>query len=208
MDRYKERATGNFYIDPNNYFKEQFEAIREACRKAYESDNIIDTEIDNTQKIDESKPLQSDSKQCHTMPIIYDLEYVMKEKAKEKKKYEICCKALAKFTKELEDIANKGKNATGEDIVILRVKYRETLDIVRKLKLKVDTYKAKQFKEELESYHGRLLRSDYGVLRIVSSCHIEGEISLRLETEEKTRVWDKYFESKEAIMNYIKCYLV
>lgn len=205
MISYKEKSSGNWEIAENHPFKEQFERIRESCKRNF---NKQDTESKDSEYEEESQ-VQSDSKQqCNTIPILYDLEYVLKQKQKEKKKYEICCKALSKYKKKLEDIANQGKNATGEAVVVLRVKYRETLDITRKLKSYIDKYEAIQFKEELESYHGRLLRSDYGILKIIDSCHIEGEISLRFETEEKQKVFNKDFKSKAEVLNYIKCYSI
>lgn len=205
--KYKERATGNFYIDPDNYFKEQFEAIREACKKSYENDNIIDTEIDETLKID--KPIQSDSEQWHTM-FVEDLKIKEQARKEREKEYNLLVIEYEKMKKELQDMIVEGKSKTLESEKIkLRQKYRKHFLEAKVIKDEIDRYETIFFNEELSTYHGRLLRSDFGFLKIIDHYYdITGKASLRLETEEKEKQYDKDFESKEAIMNYIKCYLV
>lgn len=208
-NRYKERSTGNFRIDPDNYFKEQFEAIREACRRAYESDNIIDTEIDETPKLDNHKPLQRDSEQWQAM-FVEDLKIKEQARKEREKEYNLLIIEYEKMKKELQDIIVEGKSKTLESEKIrLRQKYRKGFLEAKKIKDEIDRYEAIFFNEELSTYHGRLLRSDFGFLKIIDHYYdITGKASLRLETEEKEKQYDKDFENKEAIMNYIKCYLV
>lgn len=209
MERYKERCTGNFYIAPDNPFKEHFEAIREACKKSYENDSIIDTEIDETPKINRSEPLQSDSEQWQAM-LVEDLKIKEQARKEREREYDLLVIEYEKVKKELQDMIVEGKSKILESEKIkLRQKYRKRFLEAKTIKDEIDRYEAIFFNEELSTYHGRLLRSDFGFLKIIDHYYdITGKASLRLETEEKEKQYDKDFESKEAMMNYIRCYLI
>lgn len=202
---YKERSTGNWEIDENNPLKEQLEKIRELCKREFEKQKNTES---NDSEYEETTQVQSDSKQHNKMLVDCFQERLQAEK-EEREEYDFCCKELENITKELENITIKGKNETDNNVIFnLRMKYREKQSIAKELKYKINKYETIQFKKELESYHGRLLRSDYGTLKIIDSCHIDGLISLRFETEEKQKVFDKDFKSKAEVLNYIKCYLI